>query len=504
MPLARLPKLTDRTSGVLLHPTSLPGQGENGDLGREARAFVDFLADAAQSWWQALPINPPGYGGSPYSAESAFAGSPGLISIDRLVDDGLLGEADRGLPRQEQLERAYNAFARNGGRDDADFRAFAAEARDWLDDFALYQTIKRSHGNVEWTRWPTLLRDRDLGALALVREERAHDVDAVRFQQWRFARDWRALHTYAHERGVGLIGDLPIFMAHDSADVWAHRDLFHLDSTGAPALVAGVPPDYFAETGQRWGNPLYRWGRMREDGYHWWVERFRATLGVFDAVRLDHFIGFVRYWEIPGHEATAQHGHWRTGPGAALFNAVAAALGELPMIAEDLGEVTPAVHALRDQFGFPGLKILEFAFGTDPNANDFLPHNYPRNAVAYTGTHDNDTTVGWFFDPGSGTRSAEQTDKERRTALHYLGLDQETDPTREIHWKMIRMVMMSVANVALIPVQDLLGLGGDARMNYPGTSSGNWSFRVKPGALTPELAGRLRDLTVTYGRAPAR
>ena len=497
--VARLPKLSDRTSGVLLHPTSLPGGWESGDLGAEARAFVDFLADAGQSWWQMLPVGPTGYANSPYSAQSAFAGNPLLIDSERLVSDGFLSEKDRRLARHEQLDGAFQAHLHDGGARNRDFQAFVREARPWLEDFAVYRAIKKLHGELQWTRWPAPLRDRDPNALRRFARENPEELELVRFTQWRFSRDWRALRDYAHARGVALIGDIPIFMAHDSADVWKERDLYHLDRAGEGTLVAGVPPDYFSETGQRWGNPLYRWERMRKNGYAWWIRRFRATLAEFDAVRLDHFIGFTRYWAIPGNEPTAINGRWRQGPGPHFFKALQRALRaeQLPLIAEDLGVVTPAVKALRDDFGLPGIKILQFAFGTDPNAPDFLPHNYPRNSVAYTGTHDNDTTAGWFHDPGSGTRSAAQTEKERQAALAYLG---QPDGGREIHWHMIRTILMSVANVAIIPAQDLLGLGSDSRMNRPGTDQGNWAFRLASGALGPAVADRLRQLCATYDR----
>lgn len=492
---ARLPKLDDRASGVLLHPTSLPGASEGGDVGPEARRFVDFLVDAGQRWWQMLPVGPPGFGNSPYSAQSAFAGNPMLVSVDHLTKEGLLEPAHGDLSREEQQRAAFAAFRRRDR--DPGFAAFCTEAAPWLDDFALYRAIKRAHGEREWTRWEPDLRDRLPEALARARAAFADEMEYVRFQQWRFAGDWRALRAYAHQRGVALIGDLPIFVAHDSADVWEHRELFRLDDAGNPTLVAGVPPDYFSESGQRWGNPLYRWKRLRAQGYRWWIDRFRAALAMFDAIRLDHFIAFQRYWEIPAGETTAIRGRWMKGPGAHFFRAVRDALGELPLIAEDLGAVNPAVRALRDRFGLPGIKILQFAFGTDPNASDFLPHNYPKRAVAYTGTHDNDTVVGWFNDPGSGTRSPEQTERERQAALRYLG--SEGDPG-QIQWKMIRAVMASVANVAIIPAQDLLGLGAESRMNRPGTLAGNWAWRLAPGALGPALGARLRDLTTVYER----
>jgi 4-alpha-glucanotransferase len=503
MPVAGLPKLSDRASGVLLHPTSLPGGAEGGQLDGEARAFVDFLSAAGQSWWQTLPVGPTGYANSPYSAQSAFAGHPGLVAVDRLVDDGLVAAADRGRRHDEVLRAAFAAFRNGGGDRDRDFRSFTREAAGWLDDFALYRAIKRAHGETQWTLWPAALRDRRPRALADARATLADEIAFVRFAQWRFARDWRALRDHAHARGIGLIGDIPIFMAHDSADVWMKRGLYHLSPAGEATLVAGVPPDYFSATGQRWGNPLYRWDRMRRTGYAWWIQRFRATLSAFDAVRLDHFIGFTRYWAILGREPTAINGTWRRGPGAHFFKALKRSLRELPFIAEDLGVVTPDVRTLRDAFGLPGIKVLQFAFGTDPDAHNFLPHNYQRNAVVYTGTHDNDTTAGWFHDPGSGSRSPEQTETERRTTLRYLGADDPVSAEaagREIHWRMIRMVLMSVANVAIIPAQDLLGLGSESRMNTPGTDRDNWAFRLAPGALTAGVADRLRSLCETYDR----
>jgi 4-alpha-glucanotransferase len=498
MARVRPPKLNDRTSGILLHPTSLPSEpgSETGDLGPEARRFVDFLVDAGQSWWQTLPVGPTGYGNSPYSAQSAFAGNPSLVSLDNLIDENLIDADHGGRPRHELLRAAFATFRQR--RPDPRFEAFVAEAAPWLEDFALYRAIKRAHGETQWTLWEPELRDREPGALARARAAFADEIGYVRFQQWRFMSDWRDLTAYAHERGVGLIGDIPIFVAHDSADVWQHRELFHLDGAGQPTIVAGVPPDYFSKTGQRWGNPLYRWKRLRARGYGWWVDRLRALLAEFDAVRLDHFIGYVRTWAIPAAEPIAINGRWMKGPGADFFQVMRDALGgELPLIAEDLGAVTPAVRALRARFGLPGLKILQFAFGTDPQGPDFLPHNYTRRAVVYTGTHDNDTTAGWFHDPGSGTRTPAQAEAERRAALAYLG--SEGDPS-EIHWKMIRAATMSVANLVVVPAQDLLGLGTEARMNRPGTATGNWGWRLPRGALGPALAARLRKLAATYGR----
>ena len=486
--------LGERASGVLLHPTSLPGAHGCGDLGPQAHAFVRWLQGAGQRYWQMLPVGPLGYGNSPYSALSAFAGDPLLISLDRLADEGLLprsalaaapqfapGRTDYAAARawrEQCLRIAFDAFGERTS-DHPSFEIFCSENAGWLEDYALYSALKRARRELPWTEWEPDLRARDPAALDRARQALRAQVDQQRFEQFLFARHWQALRGESARLGVRLIGDLPIFVAHDSADVWAHRELFFLDPQGQPTVIAGVPPDYFSETGQRWGNPLYRWD---EATLRWWVRRFEAMLSRFDAVRLDHFIGFSRYWEIPAGEATAQNGRWRPGPGARLFEK----LGPLPLIAEDLGAVTPEVTALREQFGFPGITLLQFAFGTDPQGPTFLPHNYQRNSVAYTGTHDNDTTAGWFAALG---------ETERAAALAYLGTS-----GREIHWEMLRAVWASVANLAIAPVQDLLGLGAEARMNTPGTAQGNWEWRLS--ALPPaEVQQRLRQLTATYCRS---
>ncbi len=509
-----LPTLHTRASGVLLHLTSLPGPFGSGDLGGAARAFIEFLRAADQRWWQMLPVGPAGYGNSPYSALSAFAGDPLLVSPEGLVRDGWLerqalerapafpsGRVDYPAARRFREGLLRQAFAAFEARADAAARAeherFVAEQAGWLDDFTLFVALKEAHRQVQWTRWEPEVRDRQAEALARARRELRGEIAFHGFVQWQFARQWAALRRDCEGLGVALVGDVPIFVAHDSADVWARRELFQLDAAGEPTVVAGVPPDYFSATGQRWGNPLYRWTAMAERGFAWWIDRLRVTLERFHAVRLDHFIGFQRYWEIPANEPTAEHGVWEPGPGAALFDAVRDALGELPLIAEDLGAVTPEVKALRDRFGLPGLRILQFAFGDDPSAPDFKPHNYPRRTVVYTGTHDNDTTVGWFTDPGGGdsVRTPAQTELERRFAMAYLPSD-----GAEIHWDMIRAASASVADVSIFPAQDLLGLGAEARMNRPGQPSGNWEWRLWPGALTPELAARLRHLTRLYDR----
>jgi len=504
--------LHQRSSGILLHPTSLPGSFGCGDLGGGAHLFLDFLHAAGQRWWQMLPVAPVGYGNSPYSALSAFAGNPLLIGLDALVAAGWLEEVPRPrLPsdrvdygrtrifREAQLLRAFERFGRSGRAARARFRRFCEAHAGWLEDWVLFRAIKRAHGERAWFEWEPALRDREPGALARAARAMRAELEFHRFEQWLFEEQWQALRERAAALGVGLIGDLPIFVAHDSADVWANRELFFLDREGMPTVIAGVPPDYFSATGQRWGNPLYRWARIRRTGWAWWIERFRQTLRRFDAVRLDHFIGFTRYWEIPAAEPTAMRGRWRPGPGARLFRAVQRALGtkELPFIAEDLGAVTPEVTALRDRLGLPGIRILQFAFGDDPQAPTFKPHAYPRRAAAYTGTHDNDTIVGWFYDPGGGAspRTPEQAERERAYARRYVGGGEE------IHWEMIRTLFTSVANLAIVPLQDLLGLGSEARMNRPGIAEGNWEWRCRRTDLRPSLAARLRQLTLDTDRA---
>ena len=505
-----------RASGILLHPTSLPGRFGIGDLGRDAYEFVDFLEETGQSLWQVLPLGPTGYGDSPYQCFSAFAGNPLLVSLELLVEDGLLpgGDLD-GAPefpadrvdygpviefKSARLWRAYDNFRSAGesaGELAGEFAIFCRHAAPWLDDFALFRSIKDAHGGGQWTKWDPHLRAREAAALWFWGENHRREVEGHKFFQYLFFKQWLRLAHYANDHGVKIIGDVPIFVAHDSADVWAHPELFFLDAEGRPEFVAGVPPDYFSETGQLWGNPLYRWDVMVGDGYRWWVERLRATLQQVDIVRLDHFRGFEKYWAVSGAEETAVNGNWEAGPGAALFEAIGAALGRLPIIAEDLGYITPEVEALRDRFGFPGMRILQFAFGTDPQADEFKPYRFTPNTVVYTGTHDNDTTVGWFTSAGAGesTRSAGEVDDERELALKYLGSDGS-----EIHWDFIRLALSSVADTAIVPLQDVLGRGSEARMNVPARESGNWDWRYRAEALTPEIRARLAELTEIYGR----
>jgi 4-alpha-glucanotransferase len=506
-----------RVSGLLLHPTSLPGPFGIGDLGPAAHRFVGFLAGSGQGLWQVLPLGPTGYGDSPYQCFSAFAGNPLLISPERLVEEGLLSPSDL-APEQggdasqvdyaavarrkgALLERAFEAFgagASAGQREDLD--SFRQAHSAWLPDYALFMALKDAHQGDPWTCWEKGLVSRDHRALKRWREKLDRPIHVHAFAQYLFFRQWSALREGCRAAGVRLLGDLPIFVAHDSADVWAHRDLFVLDAAGGPAVVAGVPPDYFSATGQRWGNPLYDWERLSATGYRWWIERFRSTLGLVDAVRLDHFRGFEAYWEIPASEATAVKGRWVKGPGAPFFEALRAALGELPIVAENLGVITPEVEDLRERFSLPGMAILQFAFGGDGSAESFKPHNFVRNLVAYTGTHDNDTIRGWWTGGvGDSTRKPEEVEKEHDYCLRYLGGDGS-----EIHWDMIRALLASVADTAVVPMQDVLGLGNEARMNLPGRASGNWRWRLVEAELTPRIQARLRELSELYDRVPRR
>jgi 4-alpha-glucanotransferase len=467
--------------------------------------------------WQVLPLGPTGYGDSPYQCFSAFAGSPLLISLETLVGDGWLSASDlEGAPafpveevdfeavrrfRLPLLERAFERFRlRASPSARRALRSFCRARRGWLEDYALFAALKEAHGGRPWHQWDRDLARRRPAALERARRQLARQVEREKFVQSLFFTQWAALRRYAHERSLRLMGDLPIFVAHDSADVWAGPELYHLNADGGPACVAGVPPDYFSATGQCWGNPLYRWGMLRRTGYRWWIDRFRATFALVDVVRVDHFRGFEACWQIPAGEPTAVKGRWVKGPGAAFFRAVEAALGKLPIVAENLGVITPEVEAIRERFGFPGMAILQFAFGTDPQAASFLPHNYGRSLVAYTGTHDNDTTVGWWTSAGAGasTRTAAEVERERQACLRYLGLADG----REIHWAFIRALLASVADTAIVPLQDVLGLGSEARMNVPARPAGNWRWRFRREQLTPQLQRRLRELTLLYDRGP--
>ncbi|HEX6095254.1 MAG TPA: 4-alpha-glucanotransferase [Thermoanaerobaculia bacterium] len=495
------PHDTVREAGVLLHPTSLPGRYGIGDLGDDAIAFLDWAASAGMKLWQVLPLNPPGYGYSPYGCTSSFAGNPLLISPQRLLQEDLLEPADvMDVPVFPQdhvdfgtadaykfalLRKSWSRFAARGDSAELDAFVSAPEQQEWLDDYALYMALKERAGGGPWWEWDGALVARDATAIAQARQELADDIRFWEYLQWLFFRQWAIVREAAHARGIRIVGDVPIYVASDSADVWANRELFHLGADGQPAVVAGVPPDYFSKTGQRWGNPLYRWDAMKETGFRWWIARVRTNLRFADIIRLDHFRGFAAYWEIPASEPTAVLGRWMPGPGLALFDAIRNALGELPLIAEDLGFITEDVHELRRATGLPGMKILQFGFGQDDSPH--LPHRFEPQTVAYTGTHDNDTARGWF-------EQADSDEKER--ALAYLGCANAD----EVPWGLIRAAYTSVAETAIVPVQDILGLGSDARMNTPGKDIDNWSWRLQSGALTREHSERLRQLGVISGR----
>jgi 4-alpha-glucanotransferase len=507
--MRRPPTLDQRTSGVLLHPTSLPGPHGSGDLGPAAYAFADWLAEAGQSWWQVLPVVPPAGGNSPYQSTSAFAGSPSLISLELLAAQGLLADADlEGGPqgervdfgasttfREERLRRAFDAF-RAKGEGHEPFLQFCEKERSWLDDYALFCALKAESGSAAWTSWDEPLRARRPEALDQARERLRLELRYHQFVQYEFHRQWHALREHCERLGLGLLGDLPIFVAHDSADVWARPDEYYLREDGSPSVVAGVPPDYFSATGQRWGNALYRWDVHGERGYDWWAARFASMFEKFHAVRVDHFIGFHRYWEIDAACATAVDGRYRPGPGAHFFEVLGHKLGRLPIVAEDLGIITPEVQALRERFKLPGMRVLMFSFGTDAGSRDYWPHTIARDSVAYTGTHDNDTARGWFDELTRKMQAGDgEAAKQRGFVLRYL----DSDGVR-VAWDLTRLAFQSAAALAVVPVQDLLGLGSDARMNVPGTSENNWGWRLAAGALTAELASELRDLTATYGR----
>ncbi|MEP7048776.1 MAG: 4-alpha-glucanotransferase [Pseudomonadota bacterium] len=507
---------SERCSGILLHPTSLPGPHGVGDLGPHAFRFVDFLARAGQRYWQMLPVGPLGAGASPYDSPSAFAGSPLLLSLEALVDRGLLersevldprafeGKRNARYPaairyRERRLRLAFARFqARMGDAERGELAHFLDQQRHWLPDYTLFRALKAARGGEPWTTWPSELKQRETAALERARKELSTEVQYHEFLQFEFARQWSALRRYANERGVKLLGDVPMFVAHDGSDVWSHQAIFQLDHDGERRVVAGVPPDYFSQDGQRWGNPLYDWGVLRETGYAWWVDRFRSTLERFDALRLDHFIGFHRYWEIPAHAQSARDGRFIAVPGEDFFEQVRSTLGRLPFIAEDLGLVTPEVAAMRDRFGMPGMRVLEFGFAG--GAHDYQPHRFPTQTVVYTGTHDNDTIVGWLssHERAGAEHEAQALRAERLRALRYSGSNGQ-----EPHWDLIRVALMSVANTAIFPLQDLLGLGAEARMNVPGTASGNWEFRALEGEFSAAIADRMASLCETYERIPS-
>jgi 4-alpha-glucanotransferase len=492
-----------RSSGILLHPTSLPGPHGSGDLGPEAWRFVDWLHEAGQTQWQMLPINPAGPGHSPYMSVSAFAGNPLMVALQPLVARGWLAEPeapaggfdplrsdfDRVAPwRLARLRQAATGFFERASP--ADRLALAAWSQlqaAWLPDYALFMALHTAHGGQPWWTWPVPLRDRHPRALQAAREQHGAEMAFWRWVQWCFDAQFAELKAHAHARGVALVGDLPIFVAHDSVDCWSRPDLYWLDDEGRPTVIAGVPPDDLGPLGQRWGNPLYRWDRMAGDDYAWWTARVQRAMTHADVFRIDHFLGFSAYWEIPADSPTAQVGRWVPGPGRALFEAIGRALGPLPIIAEDLGLVTDEVRALRDSCGFPGMKILQFAFGTD-GSHEFLPHNCGPQVVMYTGTHDNDTARGWWDNAPA---------RERAYCADYLGCTAD-----DVHWAMLRVASQSVARWVVFPLQDVLGLGSEHRMNLPGTLGGsNWAWRFAWEQLSPPLAQRLARLARQCGRA---
>ncbi|MBN1889655.1 MAG: 4-alpha-glucanotransferase [Thermoflexales bacterium] len=499
----------ERAAGVLLHPTSLPGPDGIGDLGPWAYRWIDFLAATGSSLWQVLPLGPTGYGDSPYQCFSAFAGNPYLVSPQVLLEEGLLTEADLAdrpsfpagrvdygqvIPwKLTLLDRAFARFQSEPAPSlRAEFADFCSAQAYWLEDFALFMAIKEAHNDGgSWDGWPALLRGRNAPALQEARRTYAEAVQRHAFRQFLFFRQWSALHTYAAEKAITIIGDIPIFVAYDSADLWAHPELFYVDAKGHLTVVAGVPPDLFSPTGQLWGNPLYRWDVHAAAGYAWWVARLRATLQQVDLVRLDHFRGFAAYWEVKAGLPTAEKGRWVKGPGADLMQALQQALSHdhgtsLPIIAEDLGFITPDVAELRDGFGLPGMKVLSFAFGGDPD-DIFLPHNYSANYVVYTSTHDNDTARGWYD---------KASEKERDFCRRYLARD-----GHDISWDTIRLAWSSVAKWAVTQLQDLLSLGSEARMNFPGRQAGNWNWRMPEDALDEFVRTRFEEMNWIYGRA---
>lgn len=494
----------ERSSGIILHPTSLPGPDGIGDLGPEAYRWINFLNQAGCSLWQILPLGPTGYGDSPYQCFSAFAGNPYLISSVALIEDGLLSHHDlqdrpsfseasvdygRVIPwKLSLLTRAFTHYQKRASSEiKREFADFQIAHKYWLDDFAIFMAIKETQGGSAWNTWPEPLRKHDPEALKRFKEQHKETVIRHAFWQFLFFRQWKALRTFAGEKGIQIIGDIPIFVAYDSSDVWANRSLFYLNEDGLSTVVAGVPPDYFSPTGQLWGNPLYRWKSHQETNYSWWLHRFQATLQMVDIIRLDHFRGFAGYWEIPAGNPTAEKGRWVRGPGHKFLQTVRNALGDLPIIAEDLGVITPDVVKLREDFGLPGMKVFQFAFSTNPQ-DPFLPHNYPINCVVYTGTHDNDTARGWY---------ETATEQERDFCRRYLARSGE-----DIAWDMIRAIWSSVARFAIAPLQDFLNLGSEGRMNFPSKSSGNWCWRAPAHAFESSLASRIYELNFLYSRLP--
>ncbi len=501
-----------RLSGILLHPTSLPSRFGIGDMGPSAYTFADFLARTGQSLWQILPLGHISFGNSPYMCLSAFAGNPYLISPQKLVDDGYLDSSDieriPDFPNDRvdyamAIDYKLNLLRKTFDKRDKkasleDYYGFCEKNSFWLDDYALFVSLKSIHNLKPWTMWEQNASDHDPQNLAIWRNRLAEDIEFWKFTQYLFFKQWNDLKMYCERNGISIIGDIPVYVAHDSAEVWANRDLFYLDDLGNPLVVAGVPPDYFSATGQRWGNPIYRWEKMEKRGFLWWIDRFRINFSMVDMVRLDHFRGFEAYWEIPAHEPTAENGRWIKGPGKKLFDAVHNALGNVNMIAEDLGVITAEVDSLRDELGYPGMRILQMAFGTDPKASEYRPHNHIHNCAVYTASHDHNTTVGWFTakSGSQSTQSEQEIQSERNLVRKYLNTD-----CNQIHWDMIRLAMSSVARICVIPLQDILGLGTETRMNMPGTTKGNWEWRFTQEMISGEIENKLRYLAELYERS---
>ncbi|MDJ0593889.1 MAG: 4-alpha-glucanotransferase [Pleurocapsa sp. MO_226.B13] len=497
-----------RASGILLHPTSLPSRFGIGDLGENAYQFVDFLANSDQQVWQILPIGPTGFGNSPYLSYSALAGNPLLISPTILQQQELLTEEELNrLPefpldrvdfdrvietKMPLLRRASDRFkSRLSGTEKAEFEHFCNRHSDWLSDYALFISLKQTYNNSSWNQWDADIASRQPQAMAKWATELADEIFFQKFVQYQFYCQWQNLKQYANQKGIQIFGDIPIYVAHDSVDVWAHRDIFRLDEeTGEAELMAGVPPDYFSATGQLWGNPVYDWEELKRTDFKWWIRRIEGILEYVDIIRIDHFRGFQAYWAVPEGEDTAMKGTWLDAPGDEFFQLLEKQLGKLPIVAEDLGVITPEVEALRDKFNFPGMKILQFAFDSD-RANGFLPYNYNRNCIVYTGTHDNNTTVGWF---------SERSPEAQARVVDYLGCLCNDG----IHWALIRLALGSIGNTVVLPFQDILGLGTNAKMNTPSQASGNWEWRCRAEAFNEELSGRLRYLNYLYGRTPIK
>jgi 4-alpha-glucanotransferase len=499
-----------RASGILLHITSLPGDFGIGDFGRMAYAVVDFLAASKQALWQILPLTPTGFGDSPYQSYSAFAGNTYMISPEKLLQEGLLSNDDLAdIPefsvdrvdfnavikfKTEILGKAFHNFKHStNAHQRMEFETFCSYARRWLNDYALFRALMKAHNDSAWNTWPRELALRDEAALVVARKELHDEIEAQKFYQYLFFKQWFQLKAYCAEKRVKIVGDMPIFVAHNSSDVWANPQLFKLKENGAPVVVAGVPPDYFSEDGQLWGNPIYNWEAMGETNFQWWIERLRETLKLVDLVRIDHFRGFAASWEVPAEDKTARNGKWVEVPGRDLFETLQQTFEELPVFAEDLGVITPDVEKLRDDFNLPGMKVLQFGLGGDAG-NTYLPHHYTRNTVVYTGTHDNDTVVGWYESRKENKEAYAK--RELNFCLKYLNSTGE-----EIHWDFTRAALSSVADMAIIQLQDLLGLDTNARMNLPATEEGNWNWRVRASMLTREVSERLREMTELYSRA---